>query len=111
MRRGPLSDPAFKGQFSGHETFPLRLLWLRKAYDAVCQFKGAAPRSLFADPESIIRFGVGRNMVTAIRHWALACNVICEQEGRYRPTALGHFLFGKGGRELVWYDAWDTSTG
>ena len=99
MRRGPLSDPAFKGQFSGHETFPLRLLWLRKAYDAVCQYEGDAPRSLFADPESIIRFGVGRNMVTAIRHWALACDVIYEQEGCYRPAALGDFLFGKDGRD------------
>ena len=99
MRRGPLSDPAFKGQFSGHETFPLRLLWLRKAYDAVCQFKDGAPRSLFTDPESIIRFGVGRNMVTAIRHWALACDVICEQDGGYHPTELGDFLFGKDGRD------------
>jgi hypothetical protein len=67
--------------------------------------------SLFADPESIIRFGVGRNMVTAICHWALACNMICEQEGCYWPTALRDFLFGKGGRELFWYDAWNTSAG
>ena len=99
MRRGPLSDPTFKGQFSGHETFPLRLLWLRKAYDAVSQHEDGAPRSLFTDPGAIIRFGVGRNMVTAIRHWALACNIIYEQNGYYLPAALGNFLFGEDGRD------------
>ena len=99
MRRGPLSDPAFKGQFSGHETFPLRLLWLRKAYDAVSEFEDGAPRSLFIDPAAIIRFGVGRNMVTSIRHWALACDIIEEGDGYYLPTALGDFLFGVNGRD------------
>ena len=33
--RGPLANPAFRAQFSGHETFPLRHLWLKKAYDQV----------------------------------------------------------------------------
>ena len=99
MRRGPLSDPTFKGQFSGHETFPLRLLWLRKAYDAVSQYEDGAPRSLFTDPGAIIRFGVGRNMVTAIRHWALACNIIYEKNGYYLPAALGDFLFDEDGRD------------
>ena len=99
MRRGLLYDPAFKGQFSGHETFPLRLLWLRKAYDVVSQYGEGAPRALFTEPAAIIRFGVGRNMVTAIRHWALACNIIFEQKRYYLPTALGDFLFGEDGRD------------
>lgn len=68
MLRGPLAKEGFKGQFSGHETFPLRHLWLRKAYDAV---KEGAPRSIFTEPEAIITFGVGKNMVSSIRHWAL----------------------------------------
>lgn len=103
MRRGPLSDPAFKGQFSGHETFPLRLLWLRKAFDAVRESvrsnTDGAPRTLFSDPEAIARFGVGRNMVAAIRHWALACGVIEEDGNLYWPTELGGFLFGEEGRD------------
>jgi hypothetical protein len=90
--RGPLSAPGFRGQFSGHETFPLRHLWLRKAYDAVTGAKPAR-RNLFSDPEAIITFGVGKNMVTSIRHWALTCSIIGEVGEIYRPTALGKFLF------------------
>jgi hypothetical protein len=92
MLRGPLGKPGFRGQFSGHETFPLRHLWLRKAFDAVC---GAKPprRNLFTDPEAIITFGVGKNMVTSIRHWALTCSIIEESGEIYQPTTLGKFLF------------------
>ena len=92
MLRGPLAGPGFRGHFSGHETFPLRHLWLRKAYDAVT---GANParRNLFNDPEAIITFGVGKNMVTSIRHWALTCSIIEETGEFYRATALGKFLF------------------
>jgi uncharacterized protein DUF4007 len=96
MLRGPLARPGFKGQFAGHETFPLRHLWLRKAYDAV---KGGAPRGTFTDPDAIITFGVGKNMVSSIRHWALACNVIEDKEGCFHPTSLGEFLFGEEGRD------------
>lgn len=85
-----------RGQFAGHETFPLRHLWLRKAYDAVVSAKEEASRSLFAGQDSIARFGVGKNMALAIRHWALACNVIREDKGIYFPTQFGSFLFGAG---------------
>jgi len=92
MLRGPLAEAGFRGHFSGHETFPLRHLWLRKAFDAVAAAKPAR-RNLFTDPEAIISFGVGKNMVTSIRHWALTCSIIEEVEDIYRPTALGKFLF------------------
>lgn len=80
-------------QFSGHETFPLRQLWLRKAYDAVARGNGSAPRSTFADDEAVVRFGVGKNMVTSIRFWATACKVIEESEGGYAPSELANMLF------------------
>ena len=93
--RGNLNNPNYKLQFSGHETFPLRQLWLRKAYDAVAKFENIAPRSVFSDPEAIVAFGVGKNMVAAIRHWALACRVIKEAEGGgYLPGPIGDALFG-----------------
>lgn len=91
MLRGPITASNFKGQFSGHETFPLRHLWLRKAFDAV-EFD--APRTIFSSPESIVTFGVGKNMALAIRHWALACGVIEERETRVGATELGQSLFG-----------------
>jgi hypothetical protein len=91
MLRGPITASDFKGQFSGHETFPLRHLWLRKAFDAV---EAGAPRTIFSCPESIVIFGVGKNMALAIRHWALACGVIEERDTRVGTTELGRNLFG-----------------
>lgn len=91
MLRGPITDNDFKGQFSGHETFPLRHLWLRKAFDAV---QSGAPRTIFSSPDSIVTFGVGKNMALAIRHWALACGIIEENGPRVGATELGQNLFG-----------------
>ncbi len=91
MLRGPITDSDFKGQFSGHETFPLRHLWLRKAFDAV---ESGAPRTIFSSPDSIVTFGVGKNMALAIRHWALACGIIEENGARVGATELGQSLFG-----------------
>ncbi len=91
----PLSAvPAF--HFSGHETFPLRQLWLRKAYDEIRRCQPSAPKSMFSDEQSIVRFGVGRNMVTAIRHWSVACGFMSENsEGGYVPTDLATQIFGR----------------
>ena len=51
-----------KGHFSGHETFPLRQLWLYKAYRAAEEndFDGG----VFTDDSAIAKFGVGKNMVS-----------------------------------------------
>lgn len=86
-------------QFSGHETFPLRQLWLRKAYEAVHHpdFVGNA-KLAFAPQNGIRRFGVGKNMVSAIRHWALACDVLEEQAaGKLGVGTVGRTLFGSRG--------------
>lgn len=88
----PLPENALP-QFSGHETFPLRQLWLRKAYDAVTQIDAPWQRSVFSGEDAIVRFGVGRNMAMSIRFWATACDVIEETKEGYGPTELGHFLF------------------
>jgi hypothetical protein len=85
--------PNVTPQFSGHETFPLRQLWLRKAFDAVTESVKPAPRAVFADEEAIVRFGVGKNMATSIRFWATACEVIEESGGGYVPTSLAQKLF------------------
>lgn len=89
-----LQMPAgIRPQFSGHETFPLRQLWLRKAYDAVSESGSEGSKSTFSDDEAIVRFGVGKNMVTSIRFWATACKVIEESEGGYVATNLAEMLF------------------
>lgn len=96
MARGPLYQEQYRPQFSGHETFPLRYGWLKKAFDAV-QETNSAPnnRSVFSD-DAIARFGVGRNMVASMRHWANATGIVTEAEGPniIRTTQLGRKLFG-----------------
>ncbi len=89
--------PVKKPTFSGHETFPLRQLWLRKAYHEVAGHGAFAPKTVFADEQSIGRFGVGKNMVSSIRHWALACDVIVEdqQNDGYAIGEIGSVLFGE----------------
>lgn len=83
-----------RGQFAGHETFPLRLLWLKKAFDAIGP---GAPIGFFHEPEAIARFGVGRNMAVAMRHWAMAAGIIEERERRLMPTTLGSALLADDG--------------
>ena len=61
--------------FSGHETFPLRQMWLKKAFDQA-EAGGRVPKAAFSDDNAIASFGVGKNMVSSIRHWALACDVL-----------------------------------
>lgn len=107
----PFSLPSL--QFSGHETFALRQLWLRKAYGNVAAHKFVAPRSVFSDESAIADFGVGKNMVNSIRHWSLACGVIEERNDGYAPTELAHALFGDGGLDpyleypaTVWLIHW-----
>ena len=100
MIRGPLSHEGYRPQLSGHETFPLRYGWLKKAFDAV---DGAERheerRALFSADDAIARFGVGKNMVASIKHWATAAGVIRddrESQG-IELTDLGCLLFDDSG--------------
>jgi len=81
-----------KGHFSGHETFPLRQLWLPKAYRAAVS--AGFESSVFSDDSAIAVFGVGKNMVSSIRHWALATEVLTETGGTLKAGYLGKFLIG-----------------
>lgn len=86
MRRGLLYEAEFKPQFSGHETFPLRYGWLKKVFDSVYYYEQRGQKGktkdLFLNDDSIARFGVGKNMVASMRHWATASNVIAEDDER-----------------------------
>src|SRR5690348_15070742 len=94
MARGPLFQDKYRPQFSGHETFPLRYGWLKKAVEAI-DAAGDDPRAktVFSD-DAIARFGVGRNMVRSMRHWAKAAGIITEKGGAISATPLGTMLFG-----------------
>lgn len=82
--------------FSGHETFPLRQMWLKKAFEQ--SFNGSFIRkSTFSDKSAIAAFGVGKNMVSSIRHWALACGVMFEEGDGFRVGNLAREILRDGG--------------
>ncbi len=116
MLHCPLFNEDYRPLFSGHETFPLRYGWLKKAYDAVAAERDTANnKRIFRDDSAIARFGVGKNMVASMRHWA-SCTGIIEEDsasGQLATTNVGDFLFGAEGVDpylenpaALWYLHW-----
>ena len=91
-------------QLAGHETFPLRYGWLKKAYDRATEIASDYSKNsvnIFADEDAIARFGVGKNMVLSMRHWSLATGILKLDDStpsrtpQSVPGRLGDFLFGE----------------
>ena len=97
MARGPLFQDGYRHQFSGHETFPLRYGWLKKAFDEVHATEEQGENKwVFLREDSIARFGVGKNMVASMRHWATATGMIEEATSQsLATTKLGRKLLSK----------------
>ena len=79
-------------KFSGHETFPCRYPWLSKACAAV-----DADSKIFAaeaEEDAMVKLGVGRNMVRAMKFWAQAVGVVEQnREGGLKVSSLGEAIF------------------
>ena len=73
-----------KYTFSGHDSFQCRQLWLKKGYDYVQEGKN------FNDEDAVVQLGVGKNMVSSIRFWLKAFNII---DNKDIPTEFGKLLF------------------
>jgi hypothetical protein len=73
-----------KYTFSGHDSFQCRQLWLKKGYDYVQEGKN------FNDDDAVVKLGVGKNMVSSIRFWLKAFNII---DNKDIPTEFGKRLF------------------
>lgn len=78
------SFDTIKYTFSGHDSFHCRQLWLKKGYDYVQDGKN------FNDEDAVVQLGVGKNMVSSIRFWLKAFNVI---DNKDIPTEFGKRLF------------------
>ena len=94
--RGPLFQEGYRPHLTGHETFPLRYGWLKKAFDAVSATESTEEnKSVFLNEGAIARFGVGKNMVASMRHWASTAGIIVESRDspHIRTTKLGRLLF------------------
>jgi hypothetical protein len=76
--------------FAGHQTFALRSAWLKKGLDEL-----QTNAHIFADEDALVKLGVGKNMVSAIRHWLVVTKLAettSERGGELQPTALGKML-------------------
>jgi len=81
-----IDSDTIKYTFSGHDSFQCRQLWLKKGYDFVQE------NNSFNDEEAVVRLGVGKNMVSAIRYWMKAFNIIDYKDN---ITKFGAKLFDK----------------
>ncbi len=122
MKHGLLFEENFRPQFSGHETFPLRYGWLKKVFDAVYQLEieghKDATKDLFLSDDAIARFGVGKNMVASMRHWAAASNIIAEdKDNNIVTTDFAKLLLSQEGLDpwmesasSIWAIHWNLAT-
>lgn len=94
--------------FSGHDTFVLRHGWLKKIHDRLSGFGREAecgegpvlPSAILFDPQqAMAEFGVGKNMVRAMRYWALATGFFkISEDGNVRATELGDLILADGAK-------------
>ena len=120
MPRGFIYQPYYRPLFTGHETFPLRYGWLKKAYDRVIELNDTNDnKKICWGEDAVAKFGVGKNMVSSIRHWALVTDVLHEPSGLkvVEPTELGDIIFGKNGIDpymenpsTLWFFHWKLAT-
>ncbi len=100
-------------RFSGHESFPCRYAWLPKAFQAV-----EDDPKIFADEEkAMVKLGVGKNMVRAIRFWVQVAGVAESSKGEYAVTSFGEAIFSQNGLDpfledisTLWLIHWNFST-
>ena len=84
-----------KPRSKGHQTFILRDGWLNKG---LVEMSKDGNERIFNASDATDVFGIGTNMVAAMKYWLQAFNVIqdksivCFINGEYR-TALGTFYF------------------
>ncbi len=106
----------YKPQFSGHETFPLRYGWLEKAFEAV-DSSGLNNNKIFSEDAAIAHFGVGKNMVAAIRFWAQVAGILATDGKDLRTTEFGQKLLRPDGLDpylenasSLWKIHWDIAS-
>ncbi|PMD95741.1 hypothetical protein BWI97_13870 [Siphonobacter sp. BAB-5405] len=69
--------------FSGHDSFQCRNLWLKKGYDFVANGKS------FNSNDAVVDLGVGKNMVSSIRYWMRAFDLLDNADNL---TDIAHWI-------------------
>lgn len=69
--------------FSGHESFFCKAMWLKKGYDFI------SSGNKFTDSDAVVKLGVGKNMVAAIRYWLKSFGLTKDDE----LTPIAKYVF------------------
>lgn len=116
MTKQSIFSQDYKPQFSGHETFPLRYGWLEKAFEAV-DASGLNNKKIFSEEDAIAYFGVGKNMVSAIRFWAQVAGILVTDGKDLDTTEFGRRLLSPNGLDpylenasSLWKIHWDIAS-
>ena len=83
-----------KTTFGRHETFALRYSWLSKGYHEFIRNP-----NVFNDEDATVILGVGKNMVSSIKSWLSACQLITTSSNgkEVKSTNIGQLIFDKDG--------------
>ena len=94
MQMGILNHDDFliQGSLGRHETFAPRYGWLKKGYEAVRK-----DSNVFKATNAIEKLGVGKNMVSSIRYWCQAFNLIETRDDGLGGSDLGNRLLDDNG--------------
>ena len=79
-------------RFAGHETFHCRQQWL---YKGIKYFISSPKFDSVPNDETIIRLGVGANMVKSISHWLKAFYIVDQNSKEFKLTNLAQIIFGE----------------
>lgn len=79
-----------KLNFSGHESFHCRPLWLKKGFDFLSNGNN------FNQPDAVVKLGVGKNMLQAIYYWMYAFNII---DSNKELTPFASYIFAENGKD------------
>jgi hypothetical protein len=86
-----------KAKFTGHDTFSLRYGWLYKAVNHLNSGGKLQTSKEEETQEAIIKLGVGKNMVNAIRYWAESAGLLSSKRTQsnisYSSSDEGNYLF------------------
>ena len=90
-----------KYKFSGHQTFAFRYGWLEKGVRGINECA-----TLFSEDDALVRLGVGKNMVSSIRHWCQVTQLV-ETDPDVEGNTGRHLRVSDIGRLLLLDDPWD----
>jgi len=79
-----------KLNFSGHESFHCRNVWLKKGHDFLQQ------KHKFSEPTAVVNLGVGKNMVSSINFWMKSFGLIADN---HKLNYISKFIFNKNGAD------------